>query len=205
MLVQIQNYDWCFLPPGSKAFLYRSMNTRAIACTSFILGWGSSVKEIRTTWKVGEKFFPLQSSLKSFCGKHNCVLNAKIHTDLKILIFKECCHGNPYLLSFPTLHMWGTFSSSFSPACGSFSSPSATAKNLALSPKRCQTRLLFSWKVIAKNPPWAQLERDAKTGIYSQAPEKDAWNIFQQFLLRTGGKNQQELPRWLQQFHFLVA
>lgn len=113
MLVQIQNYDWCFLPPGRKAFLYRGMNTRAVARTSFILDSGSSVKKIRMTWKVGEKFFPLQPSLKSFCGKHNCVLNAKIHTYLKILIFKECCHGNPYLLSFPTLHMWGTFSSSF--------------------------------------------------------------------------------------------
>lgn len=32
----------------------------------------------------------------------------------------------------------------FFPACGSSSSPSAAAKNLALNPKRCQTGLLFS-------------------------------------------------------------
>lgn len=83
----------------------------------------------------------------------------------------------------------------FFPACGSSSSPSATAKNLALNPKRCQTGLLFSYEVIAKKQSWAQLERDAKMGIYSQAPKKDAWNIFQQFLPQRSGKKQQELPQ----------
>jgi len=102
-------------------------------------------------------------------------------TDLKILIFKECCHGNPYLLSFPTLHMWGTFSSSFfSPVCGSSSSPSAATKNLALNLKRCQTGLLFSWRLIAKKQSWAQLQRDAKAGAHSHATEKDGRSIFQQ-------------------------
>lgn len=174
--------------PLERLFFNRSINIRAIAYTSFILGSGSSVKE-GMTWKIWEKILYAPPSSKSFCGKLNCVLNAKIHTDLKILIFKECCHGNPYLLSFPTLHMWETFSSFFfSPVCGSSSSPSAITKKLASNLKRCQTGLLFSWKLPAKKQSWADLERDAKVGAHSHATEKGGVNIFQQFLFWTRGK-----------------
>lgn len=56
----------------------RSINTRAITYTSFTLGPGSSVKE-GMAWKVREKILYAPPSSKSFCGKLNCVLNAKIH------------------------------------------------------------------------------------------------------------------------------